>query len=150
MSTTTTSSRRRSRASRAADQTAGQAISPAAGQAVTPADREAAIAAALAAAGVSDDDVAKMIKAVQPKAPKFSARRHVARELLRVAGDLAESWDPAAHEGISREDATKIIGQRLSYGPVGIWDDRLGERSDAGRRPKQDNGEDNGETADES
>jgi hypothetical protein len=142
MSTTNTASRRRSHASRAAD----QAVTPA----VAPADREAAIAAALAAAGVSDDDAQKAIKAMRPKPPKFSAKRHVFRELLRVAGDLAESWDPAAHEGISREDATKIIGQRLAYGPVGIWDDRLGPRSDAGRRPKRDNGEDESETADES
>jgi hypothetical protein len=135
--TSTVSSTRRSRASRSADQTAADTV--------TKPDQDK-ITAALTAAGVPEADIAKMIKATKPPAPKFSARRHVARELLTVAGDLVESWNPAEHEGVSQDDARKIVAQRMAYGPVGIWDDRLGERSTAGRRPKQ-NGDDDTETA---
>jgi hypothetical protein len=135
MSGTTRTTSRRSHASRAADQTA-TATQPTAEQ----------IAAALAEIGVSAEDTAKMVKATQPKAPKFSAKRHVARELLTVAADMIESWNPADHEDVSQDDARKIVAQRLAYGPTGVWDDRLGERSTAGRRPKQ-NGDDDTETA---
>jgi ribosomal protein L7/L12 len=132
----TTSTTSRSHASRAADQIAATATPPTAEQ----------IAAALAEIGVSAEDTAKMVKATQPKAPKFSVKRYVARQLLTVAADMVESWDPAAHEDVSQDDARKIVAQRLAYGPTGVWDDRLGERSTAGRRPKQ-NGDDDTETA---
>ncbi len=126
--TSTTASRRsRSHASRAAD----QITAPTAEQ----------LTAVLTAAGVSEADQQKMIKSVQPKPPKFNVKRHVAAELVRVAGDLAESWNPDDHEGISQEVATQLLCQRLSYGPVGVWDERLGERSDAGRKPKPDESE---------
>jgi hypothetical protein len=134
--TSATSTTRKSRATRAADQATAE---------TTATTDQDAIAAALTAAGVSEADQKKMLRAVQPAQPKLNARKIVASALIKVAGDLVESWD---HPEVSAEDARSLVSKWMGYLPNSDWDSRLADRSPNGRKPKAET--DETETADES
>lgn len=78
---------------------------------------------------------AKTTKTAEPKAPKRNANMIVGAALIKAGADLAASWKPERHDGISADEAREMIGRWLAYLPSSAtWDDRLGPRSDAGRR----------------
>ena len=70
----------------------------------------------------------------QPAAPKpMSAgerKRAVAAAVIRAAADLAAAWQ---HDEITRDEATAMISAWMNYLPGDAWDDRLGQRSGAGK-----------------
>jgi hypothetical protein len=123
--TATATKTRKSRATRAADAMTATATAP----------DSAAVAAALTAAGVSEADIATMLKSTAPKPPKMNVKRTVGNALIKAAADVATGWE---HDEITRETATELICRWVSYVPSSEWDDRLGTKSDAGRRPKAD------------
>lgn len=70
----------------------------------------------------------------EPKPKPLTARarkRVVAEKLIAAAAELADSWD---HAEITRDEACTLLGSWCNYIPGGIWDDRLGDRSGAGKR----------------
>ena len=70
----------------------------------------------------------------EPKGPSVqSQRREVAQVLLDAGAKIVETWNPKAHNGISREVAYDAIRQCLAYTPHGTtWPTALGVR-DIGR-----------------
>jgi len=82
------------------------------------------------------------IDAQQPETPQPAAdpaakpltvnacKKVVAEKLIAAAADLAANWE---HSEITRDEATALLGAWLNYLPGGVWDDRLGQRSGAGK-----------------
>ncbi len=118
-----TSTRTASRATRAADQIT--AVKP---------DAEA-VTAALTAAGVSESDIAKMLKSTQPKPTAMNVKRTVGNDLVSVAADLAAGWNPDERSGIARDVATSLIAKWISYIPCSEWQANV-----LGERPVRKNG----------
>lgn len=68
----------------------------------------------------------------EPKPLTVSERKKiVAAQLIAAAAELAASW---SHDDVSRDEATALLSAWCNYIPGGIWDDRLGQRSGAGKR----------------
>ncbi len=63
----------------------------------------------------------------------LARKRLIAAQLVKAAADLAVNFK---HDDIDRAEARELIRAWVSYLPVSPegWDERLGQRSDAGRR----------------
>jgi hypothetical protein len=69
-----------------------------------------------------------------PTALSPSARKHaVAERLILAAAQIAATWE---YDEITADEARTMISSWMNYLPGGVWDERLGERSGAGRRAK--------------
>jgi hypothetical protein len=71
----------------------------------------------------------------QPKPLNTNERKRVvAAKLIAAAAELADTW---AHDDVTRDEARALLSAWCNYIPGGVWDERLGERSGAGKRPVQ-------------
>jgi hypothetical protein len=83
-------------------------------------------------------DTAVPAKPAPASAGTAARKRAVAAALLAAAGDLIENWNDnllgEQHTDVTADEARQYLSAWLNYLPGGVWDERLGERSGAGRR----------------
>jgi hypothetical protein len=95
--------------------------------------------AAKGSTAAKPEKAARPVKIATPApagSSKYADQRVVAETLINLAAEMIKGWKPAEHEGITAEFAREATGRWLSYLPNCQWNDALGARSTAGRRPK--------------
>ncbi len=72
-------------------------------------------------------------RAAAPKAPsKLAQQRTVATALIKASADFADKWNERK-TGVPADVVLQCVAKWMNYIP-GEWDERLGARTDAGRR----------------